>query len=105
MTSTFSCPVMWKVLLMTFGVNNGNADFKNHRPDPSPAWRWVRIGSSVGAGSEGRLGEATWLSAGFGNHGVTQYPARWTIRIPSVGLELDVRPLLANQELRVAFRY
>ncbi|MFL6193276.1 MAG: lipocalin-like domain-containing protein [Thermoanaerobaculia bacterium] len=33
------------------------------------------------------------------------YPGRWRVRIPSEGLELDVRPLLADQELDVAFRY
>jgi predicted secreted hydrolase len=33
------------------------------------------------------------------------YPASWQIRIPSEGLELTVRPLLADQELAVSFRY
>jgi predicted secreted hydrolase len=34
-----------------------------------------------------------------------RYPARWRISIPSAALELDVEPLLANQELDLAFRY
>ena len=33
------------------------------------------------------------------------YPARWRLRIPSEGLEMEVRPLLADQELDVSFRY
>lgn len=35
----------------------------------------------------------------------TTYPALWRVRIPSEGLDLTVEPLLANQELDVAFRY
>ena len=34
-----------------------------------------------------------------------RYPARWRVRVPSEGIDLDVRPLLADQELDVAFRY
>ena len=33
------------------------------------------------------------------------YPARWRLRVPGEGLDLDVRPLLADQELDVSFRY
>jgi predicted secreted hydrolase len=33
------------------------------------------------------------------------YPARWQLRIPSEGLELEARPVLADQELDVSFRY
>ena len=33
------------------------------------------------------------------------YPARWRLRIPSAALDLEVRPLLADQELDVSFRY
>ena len=34
-----------------------------------------------------------------------RYPSRWRVRIPSEGLDLEVRPLLADQELDVSFRY
>ncbi len=43
----------------------------------------------------------TWRSPRSGAH----YPARWRLRIPSQGLDLDIRPLLADQELDVSFRY
>jgi len=33
------------------------------------------------------------------------YPARWRLRIPSEELEVEVRPVLADQELDVSFRY
>ena len=36
--------------------------------------------------------------------GVT-YPARWRLRVPGHGLDLEVAPLLADQELRLAVRY
>ncbi len=34
-----------------------------------------------------------------------RYPARWRVRVPGEGLDLDVRPLLADQELDVSIRY
>jgi predicted secreted hydrolase len=33
------------------------------------------------------------------------YPARWRLRIPSEGIELEVEPLVADQEMRTAFTY
>ncbi len=43
----------------------------------------------------------TWTSPLDG----TRYPARWRLRIPSAGLDLDIRPMLADQELNVSVRY
>ncbi|WP_455384569.1 lipocalin-like domain-containing protein [Acidihalobacter prosperus] len=34
-----------------------------------------------------------------------RYPARWRLRVPSLGLDVEVQPLLANQELNLAVRY
>jgi predicted secreted hydrolase len=34
-----------------------------------------------------------------------RYPSRWHIRVPSLALEADVRPVLANQELGTSPRY
>lgn len=45
--------------------------------------------------------DATWTSPLDG----TAYPARWHLRVPDAALELDVRPVLAGQELDLAFRY
>jgi predicted secreted hydrolase len=33
------------------------------------------------------------------------YPSRWRLRIPAEGLDLQITPLLADQELDVSFRY
>lgn len=43
----------------------------------------------------------TWLSP----HTGARYPARWRLRIPRVGLDLDIRPHIPDQELRVGFQY
>jgi predicted secreted hydrolase len=34
-----------------------------------------------------------------------RYPARWRLRVPSLALDLDVRPVLADQELDTDPRY
>ena len=33
------------------------------------------------------------------------YPSRWRVRVPAVGLDVEVRPALANQELGTEPRY
>src|SRR5262249_50888151 len=54
-----------------------------------------------------RLGDASltvldhWRSPRSG----ALYPSRWRLRIPSEGLDLEITPLLADQELDVSFRY
>jgi predicted secreted hydrolase len=37
--------------------------------------------------------------------GGTRYPARWRVRVPAVALELEVTPLIPDQELDLAVRY
>ena len=44
---------------------------------------------------------ATWTSPRSG----AVYPARWRLTVPSESIELEVRPVLADQELDLAFRY
>jgi len=44
---------------------------------------------------------ARWTSPRSG----ASYPARWRLRIPSEGLELEIEPLVADQEMRTAFTY
>lgn len=38
-------------------------------------------------------------------HTQINYPAKWQLSIPRLGLELEVTPLISNQELRVRYRY
>ena len=35
----------------------------------------------------------------------SQYPAHWRLQVPEYQLDLEVRPVLADQELQVAYRY
>ncbi|MEJ2218560.1 MAG: lipocalin-like domain-containing protein [Gemmatimonadota bacterium] len=42
-----------------------------------------------------------WTSATTG----VRYPSRWRLRVPAAGLDLEVTPWLAQQELNVTFRY
>jgi predicted secreted hydrolase len=46
-------------------------------------------------------GSGEWRSPRSG----ARYPARWRVRIPSEELDLEIRPVLADQELDVSFRY
>lgn len=43
----------------------------------------------------------TWKSP----HSGGVYPAHWTVRVPGQNLELQIQPLLADQELNVSFIY
>jgi predicted secreted hydrolase len=43
----------------------------------------------------------SWTSPRSG----ARYPARFRLRIPAAGLDLDIRPLVADQELDTSFRY
>ena len=44
---------------------------------------------------------AAWTSPVTGG----QYPARWRVRVPSAGLDLDVQPWLPAQEMQLTFAY
>ena len=43
----------------------------------------------------------TWHSPGSG----VTYPSAWRLRAPQYGIDLDIRPALADQELDLSFRY
>jgi predicted secreted hydrolase/threonine/homoserine/homoserine lactone efflux protein len=43
----------------------------------------------------------TWKSPASG----VVYPSRWRLRVPELDLELDIRPLIPNQELNLAYQY
>lgn len=45
--------------------------------------------------------ESVWRSPRSG----AEYPARWTITVPSLALRLDIEPYLADQELNVSYDY
>jgi predicted secreted hydrolase len=45
--------------------------------------------------------DETWRSPRSG----AEYPARWTVAVPSLGLRLELEPWLADQELNVSYNY
>jgi predicted secreted hydrolase len=76
---------------------DGSADpfSKGTLVDPAGTARVLRVGD-VGVEV---LGE--WRSPGDG----TRYPAWWRLRVPPADLDLEVRPLLPDQELHLTVRY
>ncbi|MGQ0657805.1 MAG: lipocalin-like domain-containing protein [Chromatiales bacterium] len=44
---------------------------------------------------------STWRSSRSG----VRYPARWRLRVPSADLDVEIQPLLADQELDLSVRY
>jgi predicted secreted hydrolase len=56
---------------------------------------------SLAAGEVELAVSETWPSPRDG----TRYPARWRLRIPGEGLDLEIVPHLADQELNLAVRY
>ena len=49
--------------------------------------------------------EASVLGRWKSPHTHADYPARWRLRVPSEGLELQVTPLVPDQEMRTSFVY
>ncbi len=75
----------------------------NDKKDASSGGTWL---SSSGAVSQLHADdveivvEDTWVSPGGG-----EYPSRWTLRVPRVGIDVAVTPVIANQELITTVRY
>ncbi len=82
--------------------------YRLRRQDGRPG-RWS-AGTLVGPeGDARRLGQGEftmapverWRSPASG----VSYPVGWRVRVPSAGLDLEVSPVLEDQELRFGFRY
>jgi len=87
----------WDVMLYRLRRKDGTAD-----PASSGSLVDPRGGSlTVGLPQFQILGSGQWRSPRSG----ARYPDRWRLRIPEEDLSLEVRPLLADQELDVSFRY
>lgn len=87
----------WDVMLYQLRRKNGTADPASSGTLIDPRGDCHALGLSdfqiVDSGK--------WQSPRSG----ARYPARWRLRIPGEDLDLEVRPLLADQELDVSFRY
>lgn len=71
--------------------------------DPNSAGTWVSANgeSRPLATNDVRIEVFDYWTNPRGN----RYPARWRVRVPSAGLDVEVHPVLADQELTTAARY
>jgi predicted secreted hydrolase len=84
--------------LMFYALRNRDGKRESHS-----AGTWVDGGGRVQALSSDQVQidvSDYWASPRGG-----RYPSRWRVRVPAVGLDVDVRPALANQELGTRPRY
>jgi predicted secreted hydrolase len=75
---------------------DGSADYSNGsltNPDSSVI--------SLGASDAQWTPLASWRSP----HTGVEYPARWRLQAPKIGLDVELTPLIADQELRVGLTY
>ena len=76
---------------------------RDGRRDPHSAGTWI------GAGGEARPLTADDVQIDvldyWKNPRGERYPAKWHVRVPSAGVDVEVRPVLADQELTTSTRY
>ncbi len=92
-----------------FQLQDGSAlmfySLRNHdgTRNPNSAGTWVDPGGRAQSLSTDQVSidvSDHWTSPRGG-----RYPSRWRVRVPAVGLDVEVRPALANQELGTTPRY
>lgn len=71
--------------------------------DPNSAGTWVSATGESRALSNGDV--QIEVGDRWANARGDRYPSRWRVRVPAVGLDVDVRPVLADQELSTSARY
>jgi predicted secreted hydrolase len=85
------------VMLYQLRRKDGSADRSSSGTVSSPAGE----GRHLGANDFSLTVLDHWRSPRSG----AVYPSRWRLRIPAENLDLEITPLLADQELDVSFRY
>jgi predicted secreted hydrolase len=71
--------------------------------NPHSAGTWIAADGAVRALASTDVDIA--VTGAWRNSAGERYPARWQVRVPAMALELDVRPVLADQELKTSPRY
>jgi predicted secreted hydrolase len=95
----------WFALQLQDGTSLMFYSLRNHdgRRDPHSAGTWI-----------GAAGQSRPLSSDqvqidvldyWKNPRGDRYPAHWRVRVPTEGIDVDVRPVLPNQELTASARY
>jgi predicted secreted hydrolase len=76
---------------------------RDGRRDAHSAGTWIAADGSVRALTDADVGIA--VNGDWRNGSGDRYPAGWRIRVPALSLDLNVRPVLADQELQTTPRY
>jgi predicted secreted hydrolase len=76
---------------------------RDGRRDAHSAGTWIAPDGTVRALANADVGIA--VSGDWRNASGDRYPAGWRIRVPALTLDLNVRPVLADQELQTTPRY
>jgi predicted secreted hydrolase len=107
-TSSLGAGVVgWDWLALHLGDGSDLTLYRLRRADgsatPESAGSLVATDGSVRRFASGEIEmtpRGTWDSPLGGS-----YPAVWRVRLPAIALELEVEPLVANQELALTVRY
>jgi predicted secreted hydrolase len=95
----------WFALQLQDGTSLMFYALRNHdgRRDPHSAGTWI------GAAGQSRPLTSDQVQIDvldyWKNASGDRYPAHWRVRVPTAGIDVDVRPVLANQELTASTRY
>jgi predicted secreted hydrolase len=78
---------------------------RNHdgKRDPNSAGTWISAAGQSRALSSEQV-QIDVLDYWKNSRG-ERYPARWRVRVPTAGVDVEVRPVLADQELTASTRY
>ncbi len=85
--------------LMLYSMRRGDG-----APDPHSSGTWTRADGAAEHLSREQFAIET-LESWTSPRTKVRYPAKWRVSLPSREVELEVEPLLANQELDLAIRY
>ncbi len=85
--------------LMVFQIRRADGDI-----DPFSSGTWINAGGNTTHLDQDHFQIQvldTWQSDTSGG----EYPARWKVVIPSLSIDLDIEPYLADQEMNVSYAY
>jgi predicted secreted hydrolase len=85
--------------LMVFQVRNADGSL-----DPFSSGTWIAQNGAIRHLSHSDF-EIQTLGTWKSPHSGATYPARWSVKVPRLGLDLQIEPWLADQELNVSYSY
>ena len=85
--------------LMVFQIRRANGNI-----DPFSSGTWIGPGGETIHVEQDHF-ELQVLDSWRSPHSEAEYPAAWSLLIPSLDLKLDIKPYLADQEMHVSYTY